>query len=395
LLDNSDKIRILFFDHVPLLSGAELSLLDILVRLDRQRYEPVLVLTDRGPLSDAAENAGIPVRFIRISRSLLNRTRGALRSSPLGLGGDLFRLIGAVWALAVLIRREQATVVYTNTLKTHVIGGIAGRLCGARVIWHYRDVLWQQRPRRLMTWLGRFLPHGIIAISGAVAEQFDDSAVRKKVSIVYNGIDHARIQRLAALRPRDDATTEFNLPPNGRLVGIVGQLARWKGQDVFLRAAALVAGQAPDARFLVIGEALFDEDAYRRDLLDLAGTLGIRDRVIFTGQRGDVYGLMKTLDVLAHCSVEPEPFGRVIVEAMALGVPVAASDNGAVREIIEGSDQGIVYPAGDHRQLAAAVLSLLHDRGRAGAMAEQGRQRSLQFGIDRMVAGIETVLHSV
>ena len=395
LLDSNDKIRILFFDHVPFLSGAELSLLDILSVLDRGRYEPLLVLTGRGPLSDAAEQAGIPVRYVRISRALLARDRGAIGSSLSGLILDLFRLTGAVRELAAIIRREQAAMVYTNTLKAHVIGGIAGRLCGARVIWHFRDILLQPRPRRLVVWLGRFLPHRIIAISRAVAGQFGDITVRNKVSVVPNGIDHGRIQRLAALRSRREVIDEFNLPPRCRLVGIVGQIARWKGQEVFLRAAALVAEQAPDARFLVIGGTLFNDDGYSRESLDYAATLGIRDKVIFTGPRDDVYGLMGSLDILAHCSVEPEPFGRVIVEAMALGVPVAASDSGAAREIIETTDQGIVYPAGDHRRLAAALLSLLGDRNRATAMAGQGRQRSLRFGIDRTMAGIETVLRSV
>jgi glycosyltransferase involved in cell wall biosynthesis len=285
-------------------------------------------------------------------------------------------------------------VLYTNTLKAHVIGGIAGRLCGVPVVWHFRDILREQRLRLPLQWLARCLPHRIIAISKAVAGQFEGSVARK-VTVVYNGIDYGTVRRLGEIRQRREILKGLKFPARSRLIGVVGQIAPWKGQDVFLRAAAIIADKLPDARFLVIGGPLFGEDKYYKELQNLAGSLGIGDKVRFTGQRDDVYGLMRSLDVLAHCSILPEPFGRVIVEAMALGVPVAASDGGAVREIITGPEQGIVYRSGDHRQLAGFVIALMDKRRKTKLRAEQSPSGNLRFSLDRTVAGVEAVLRSL
>ena len=128
----------------------------------------------------------------------------------------------------------------------------------------------------------------------------------------------------------------------------------------------------PTSRAFIIGEATPRDVAYREELLNLSQELGITDRVVFTGFRAEVGELIQILQVVVHASIQPEPFGRVIVEAMAMKKPVVASMAGGPVEIIENGRNGLLVPPGDHVQLAAAITGLLADPLAAARIGEQG-----------------------
>ena len=176
---------------------------------------------------------------------------------------------------------------------------------------------------------------------------------------IHPGVPVAEI----ALRRGDGASVRRLLvPEGGPLVGIVGRLDRWKGQDVFLRAASLVARRRPDARFAVVGGALIGyEGSYPDDLERLAAELGLADRVHFAGHQDDPYPWLDALDVAVLAS-EAEPFGLVVVEAMVLGTPVVATAPGGPEEIVEHGRSGLLVPSGAHEELATAILRVLDDR---------------------------------
>jgi glycosyltransferase involved in cell wall biosynthesis len=158
--------------------------------------------------------------------------------------------------------------------------------------------------------------------------------------------------------------------------GIVGRLAPWKGQDLFLRA---FAGAFPDGpeRAIVVGGSLFGEDDYVRELTGLAEMLGIAGRVEFRGFRADVWDELSHLDVLVHASTIPEPFGQVILEGMAAGVPVIAAGAGGPAEILEHGRTGILYEPNDGAALAGCMRRLqdpaLRERLSAAAREEVRR----------------------
>lgn len=163
------------------------------------------------------------------------------------------------------------------------------------------------------------------------------------------------------------------------LVGIVGRLEEWKGQKIFLRAAALVATSHPDARFLVVGGALLGwEGDYPLRLQRLAKELGIDERVYFAGHQDDVYPWFDAMDVVVHAS-SAEPFGLVIVEAMALGKALVASDSGGPAEIVEQGTSGLLVGHGDHAAMAKAVADLLSDPARRARMGRAACERAAQF----------------
>ena len=189
-----------------------------------------------------------------------------------------------------------------------------------------------------------------------------------------------------ALDPRDFHETGDEV----RRVVMLARLSPWKGQDVFLRALA----ELPEAQGVIVGGALSGDQEYARELRDLARSLGVAERVSFIGHVDDPLAYMAACDVVAHCSTAPEPWGRVIVEAMLAGTPVVASNAGGVPEFVLPDETGQLTPLSDHRALAAALRRYLADpewsRGiatRALHFAEQNFSSAATWqGFQRAVA---------
>jgi glycosyltransferase involved in cell wall biosynthesis len=163
-------------------------------------------------------------------------------------------------------------------------------------------------------------------------------------------------------------------PAGGAAVfGMLGRIAPWKGQDLFLRAFAQAFG-AGEERAVIIGAAMFGEEDFERSLPALALELGIAPRVEFRGFREDVWSELAALDVLVHSSVIPEPFGQVVLEGMAAGLPVLAADEGGPAAVIDDGRTGRLFASRDQDALAAAMRELAGDpgtRARLGAAARE------------------------
>jgi glycosyltransferase involved in cell wall biosynthesis len=168
------------------------------------------------------------------------------------------------------------------------------------------------------------------------------------------------------------------------VVGLVGRLAPWKGQHVFLDAFAR-AFPTGGVRARIVGDALFGEDAYRDSLHQQVVRLGITDRVEFRGFRSDVRAELAALDVLVHASVQPEPFGQVVVEGMAAGLPVIATDAGGPAEIIDRGVDGLLIPPDDVEALAAAMRLLVGDLARRDDLGRRARVSATRYRADAIV----------
>jgi glycosyltransferase involved in cell wall biosynthesis len=161
-------------------------------------------------------------------------------------------------------------------------------------------------------------------------------------------------------------------------VGVIGRLAPWKGQDVFLRAFA-EAFRGGDQEAWLIGSALFGEDEYADSLVPLAEELGIAGQVVWRGFQPNVESELAQLDVLVHCSITPEPFGQVVVEGMAAGLPVIAAAAGGPLEIITQDRDGLLTPPGDVQALASALRELAGDPGRRTRLGRAAQESVLRF----------------
>lgn len=381
-MSDNRKSKILFFDHSPIMSGAEYSLLDILQGLKNKPVDYCLLTIRDSKLIKQTNDIGIETIEISLPERLLYINKNDFQKQPCKIIQSVGSVIKTVIEIYNILRRGKYGAIYTNTLKSHILGGLAGRMAGVKVIWHMRDIPIQPRPKRAIQLVSTFIPDKIIAVSEAVGNQFGG----RKVSVIHNGIDAEAIQKKAVQEMPAEIQRTMENSSGGPVIGIVGQIARWKGQDVFLRAAKILAEKLPQAKFLIIGEALFDEKDFRRELNKIVDNNNLQKRVIFTGHLENVYPILKQLDVLVHCSVEPEPFGRVIIEAMALGVPVIATRGGAVEEIITNGENGLIVSPGEQDQLVGAVENILTDKTMRNRIVSNGTIKVQKvFGLREMM----------
>jgi glycosyltransferase involved in cell wall biosynthesis len=360
----SEPIRVVVVDHVARMSGAEIATLRLVQALG-DRVETHAVLGENGSLVDALQQAGARVTVLPLPDEIrdLRRadTAGPGRRSALGATSNY------AWHLARLLRRERPDLVHTVSLKAALYGGLAGRLALRPVVWHVHDLVDETHlpapTVRTVRRAARRLPRLVMANSGATLAALP-GAPRGRV--VPNPVPEPRF---------------YAAPAAGRMrtVGMVGRIAPWKGQDVFLRAFAEAFPAPSRTRAVLAGAALFGEEEFAARLDSLARALQIRDRVDFLGQVDDIEGLLADLDVLVHCSVLPEPFGQVIVEAMAAGVPVVAAAAGGPTEIVTDGVDGLLTAPGDAGDLAFALARLDLDPAARRRLAQGGFRRAADF----------------
>jgi glycosyltransferase involved in cell wall biosynthesis len=177
---------------------------------------------------------------------------------------------------------------------------------------------------------------------------------------------------------------------------MVGRIAEWKGQHIFLRAASIVLEKHRDVVFQVVGAPLFGEEEYEQSLFKLSQELGIDNSVEFLGFREDVPQIVGSCDILVHASIIGEPFGQVVVEGMALGKPVVATNGGALPEIVVQGETGLLVGMGNVEEMADAIEQLLANRPKAYEMGQRGRKRVLDhFTTDRSAARIHQVYEQI
>lgn len=275
--------------------------------------------------------------------------------------------------------------MHTNSMKAHLLAAPAARLTRTPLIWHVRDILQEGWLQRLFVALAGILPTRVLAISHATALPFGGGRAGRRTRVVYNGVQPAPVEE-GARRSRRAA---LGADDTQVLVAIVGQIADWKGQDVFIDAAASVAAAHDEARFAIVGSCLFPENErdFEAAQHERVIELGLDGRLVWAGQLEPIEPVMAALDVFVHASRLPEPFGRVIVEAMAQGTPVITTSIGAGPELVE-PDTGFVIAPGDARALAAAVNALLEDPGRRAAMGTCAERRAAAFSIEATASGV-------
>ena len=373
--------NILFVDHAAAVGGAEAFLLSLGKHLNQERWQLHLACPE-GTLAEDAKNHFI-VHPVTLPR---------LRRSPF----FLFNWFASAMTLARLARENKAEVIYGNTVRGSIYAALAARITGLPFIWHMQDFwLSENRPRFVrVDRLGKQLllktASRVIANSRATAAQLPRST---KVRIHYYGID---VETFVPTMDKATFCKQQNIPPNVPILGMVGRLRPWKGQARFIRAMQHVSSVLPDARFLIVGGDIFDvPDQYEQSLKRMPGELGLSERVIFTGHLGDVRPAMAAMDVFVHPG-DPEPFGLVNIEAMAMGKPVVAFGHGALPEIVVNGETGWLVPPGDEYALAEATLTLLRDPARSTKMGQAGRKRvEEKFTIYRKVVEMDKLLARV
>jgi glycosyltransferase involved in cell wall biosynthesis len=354
------------------MGGAEVALLNVLagIREAEPEWKLDLIVSADGPLAAKARALGVGTSVLPFPRSLA-RIGDASAGGPAGeqigrlrlLGRLLFASAGIASYVAKLrkaMRRLEPAVIHTNGFKMHMLGALA-KPAEVPLIWHIHDYV-SSRPfmARLIKLLHKRCS---IVLANSNSVKRDIEAVcgnTVPVQTIYNGVDTAVFSPEGPCLDLDQLS---GLPPYGHSVvrvGMLATLARWKGHEVFLRAISLVPPDLP-IRAYIIGGALYQTDGSQfstQELKALAQQLDISNRVGFTGFVEQPASAMRSLDVVVHASTEPEPFGLVIVEGMACGRAVIASESGGAAELFDTGINALAHPPGDAKRLAEQLASL-------------------------------------
>lgn len=369
---------ILFIDHAAALGGAEHSLLLLQQHLDRKRWQPHLAAPP-GKLYEQAAAEGIPTHAVT-----LPRLRRSLQF-PL----NWWQHAGE---LAHIAHTLPAQALHANTVRAALYTAVAAHRVRLPFIWHMRD-FWLSESQPRFLWLDRLLKQLLMATATAVITNSHAVAAHlppvSKVTVIHNGID---VTHFDPARDGDPFRHQFGIPLDAPLVGMVGRLRPWKGQTRFLAVAQRVLATMPKAHFTVVGGDPFRvHDGYARQITDLTAQYGLSHSVTFTGQLDDVRAALAAMDLFVHPG-DPEPFGLVNVEAMAMSKPVVAFAHGALPEIVVDGETGVLIPPGDEEEMADKIVHLLSDTKRRERLGRNGRLRAdTHFDIRRTAAQIEAI----
>ncbi len=326
--------------------GSDQALLRLVRSLPRGEFDFHIALPGPSPLAAEFAAAGATLHEIPMQR--LSTSHGTAAWASYVLGWPM-----AVARLTRLARRLQVDVVHSNSLHSWY-GWAVARLLGRPHVVHAREIVVQSRVAlRVERALCRHFATRVIAVSYAVAAQLDPANV--VVLDEYLDPDEFSPSHAGRFRAR------MGLPDDAPIVGAVARLDPLKGLDVLLDAFELVRAKRPEAQLVIVGSPVLGQDAYAEGLhARVAATSGAH----LDESRDDIPEVMADLDVLAFPSIEPESYGLVLVEALASGTPVVATDHGGPPEIVDRATPGtaLVVPVRDATALAAALLDLLPEQ---------------------------------
>jgi sugar transferase (PEP-CTERM/EpsH1 system associated) len=354
------------------LGGLEVMIVEFLRRIDRSRFAPrVCTIRPASGLAQELSYIGVPVDSINAPEGL----------SPL-LPLRLRKLFAA----------RGVDLVHTHNVNPWLYAGSAARCLRGVGLVHtehsYKEFYGKRRMRVAGQWLGR-LSDRVVADSADVAAFLAQRlhVDPNRLLVIYNGVD---VDRYRATDPADSRPPVDGLPPQGPRIGIVARLAPIKNHALLLRAFPRVLARVPTACLLIVGDG-----PLRSELEALSSALRISDRVRFLGARRDIPELMRRLDLFVLPSVS-EGCSLTVLEAMASGVPVVATEVGGTSELVENGHTGLLVASMDVRSLADAITRLLLDEGLRRTFGAAGRQRVCEFfSLNQMVRTYEQMYDEV
>lgn len=360
-------MRVLLLHSSSDLYGAGKILLVVTEILQQAGHTPIVVLSGSGPLSDALQAQGVQVHLIPLG--ILRRKYANLS----GIWNRLQTLRKAYQSLKQLIQEEKIDLLYSNTTAV-LVGAWLQRSLGIKHVWHIHEILPQ-------AWLSRFLGYwiqrtsdAVIVVSDAVAKHWQDYIQPEKIRRIYNGIDYTPYTTI------NNNTLRSQLLPTDKnlLVGMIGRVHHWKGQDYFLEIASHLNKQYPNLHFVMVGDA-FPGNEYLYERLDqLKEAYQLQEVVTDLGYRTDIPDILQALDIFILPSIAPDPFPTVLLEAMASGKPVVATAHGGATEMIEPNQSGVLIPWNDAATAANMMMPLLNDASTRTAMSQAARNRVIK-----------------
>jgi len=365
-------VKILFLHNGAGNYGADKSLSRLVRRLAKDGHRVTVILPRLGPLKTALENSGHRV-LVRVHLGIIERQSFvSIRTKACFAMSAILSIL----RLALDVRKIRPDIIHTN-VSVIFSGGIVARLAHVKHVWHIRETyvefprLWRHYQRVICA-----LADQIVCVSESGAQQFAEWR-RNKVIVINNGVPEQDCKY-----PSPDCIDTFRRKyglSNRLVVGVVGRIKLIrKGQEVFIRAAEVLHHRHPEAKYLIVGSPHPGDERHLEVVKQLVAAAGLESSVVFTGEVEDANVAVATMDVFVLPSGLPEPFGGVVIEAMAMGKPVVGTRiGGTVDQIVDGHTGYLVDP-NDHVSMADAVDRILGDPQLRERMGRAARERFLK-----------------
>lgn len=347
--------------------GAEVALLQLLKARNETGLDLQVCFLEAGEMVGIAESVGVRT-FILRARQLRN----------------LVSFFGCVRSLRKIILAETPDAVLAWMTKGHIYSGLAAIGTSTKSIYFQMGL----PDDGIVDRLCRLIPAaGALGCSEFVARE-------QRARVKYPVVDvplAADVPHPEAAMPIEEQKRRLGFDPNRPLVGIVGRLQRWKGMHVYLHAMSNIVKRHSDVQGVIVGGKHDLEPDYPAFLESIWRTEGLHQVVRMVGRQTNVPEWMRAMDIVVHAS-EREPFGIVVVEAMALQKAVIATMPGGPEEIITNGENGLLVPYGDVTALATAIESLLQNQSLAGNLASAAKERSTQFTVPQFARNVSAAI---
>lgn len=366
--------NILFVHSSSELYGSDRSLLNIVKNIDKSKYNIYIVLPCIGPLVDEMKKIkGVEVKIFEVA--VLRRKNLSVK----GIFQYIKDYIKSIKYLKNIIKQYNIDIVDTNTAVVFP-GAIAAKKTNIKSVWHIREIISNKYENRIISFIMNKYADIIVANSKATGNALKVN--QDKIRVVYNAVEE-----------KEDI--KYNVHDQ-LVVGMAGRINRWKGQKLFVDAAKLVHEKIPNVIFKIAGDVYIGEEEIKKELEEYISEKKLDKVVKLLGQVNNMSEFYADIDIFVLPSIQPEPFGLVVIEAMEYGLPVIATNHGGPVEIITEGEEGYLVDYKDANQMANRIIELVSDPDKRRYMGENARNKKRkEFSVNTMVERIEKIFKEV
>lgn len=380
--------KILYLHAGAELYGADIVLLELLKNLDKNKFEPYVVLPCDGQLVDKFRENNIGVEVVEYP--ILRRKY----FTPIGIFNYVKDYLIYSKKINNIVKEKGIDIVHTNTAA--VLEGIyIKKKSRIPLVWHIHEIIVSPKfMHKFLSYLIAKNSNEVITVSNAVKNHLESTGYfKKEVKVIYNGVDNTIF---SPQNESDYIRAEFNIPKDAKIVGMIGRVNAWKGQNDFLKAIEVVLDKHPNVYAMLVG-GVFEGEEWRIDELKKdINNIKNKDRIIFSDYRRDTKNIYALYDVFVLPSTNPDPLPTVVLEAMASGKPIVGYRHGGICEMVKDEHNGLLANVGYSNDLADKIDKILSDDGLEKTMSANSLKRQIKmFSLKSYINNFEKTYETI
>jgi glycosyltransferase involved in cell wall biosynthesis len=364
--------NILFLHSSSELYGSDRSLLTIVSNIDKNIFNVYVVLPCEGPLVEEIKKIhGVKLSIYELA--VLRRKNFSFN----GIKEFLGNFISSYIYICKYIKINKIDTVYTNSAAV-LPGAVAATRMKTQSIWHVREIYKNKIENKIVSFFLKNFSNKVIVNSKSTGKSINIES--RKITVIYNSVE----SKIASNKHKMNEIIK---------IGMAGRINRWKGQKLFVDCALQILKVYQNVEFHIAGEAYQGEEFLRNNLVEYINEKNLSDKVILLGQVDDMTSFYDSLNIFVLPSIQPEPFGLVVIEAMSHKLPVIATNHGGPTEIVEDGITGYLVDFNNPNQMASRIIQLIENYELRITMGQNGYEKKLKcFSTDSMIKSIECTI---